>query len=72
MKKLSQFDLVDQHSKIHIRVQVGKKGWDRYVSIDRKTWNKTHSGLSMEEVLTIKEEAINNNYKNLFKIITKK
>lgn len=72
MKKISQFDLVDQHSKIHIRVKVGKTGWDRYVSIDRKTWKKTHSGLSMREVLTIKEEAINNNYKNLFKLITKK
>jgi len=72
MKKISQFDLVDKDSKIYIRVQIGKKGWDRYVSFDRKTWKQTHSGLSMEEVLTIKEETINNNYKNLFKIITKK
>ena len=70
MEEVSRFDLTDKINKVHIRITVSKKGWNRYVSQDKKKWIKTHSDLSLTEALTIREEVINNNFKNLFKIIT--
>jgi hypothetical protein len=71
MEKVSQFDFVDKYNKLYVRVKVGKKGWDRFVSLDKKKWIKTHSNLPMKEALSIREEVINNNFKNLFNIITR-
>ena len=70
MENGSRFDLTDKHNRVHIRITVTKTGWNRYVSQDKKKWKKTHSNLSLTEVLTIREEVINNNFKNLFKLIT--
>ena len=70
MENGSRFDLTDKQNKVHIRITVTKNGWNRFVSQDKKKWKKTHSNLTLTEVLTIREEVINNNFKNLFKIIT--
>jgi cell division GTPase FtsZ len=71
MEQVSQFNFTDKYNKLFIRIKVGKNGWDRFISLDKKKWKKTHSNLSMKEALSIQEDVINNNFKNLFNIITR-
>jgi hypothetical protein len=69
MKKSSH--LYDQHNQIYVKLINKDNGWERHISIDKKTWKLTHKDLSMTEALTIKQDVINNNFKNLFKKILK-
>ena len=71
MKKPRALDLYDQHNRIYVKLINGSKGWERHISVDKKKWKLTHKNLSMTEALTIKQDVIDNNFKNLFKTILK-
>jgi hypothetical protein len=64
--------LYDHITKTHIKLLNGKKGWDRYISRTKRRWTMTHRNLSLNDALTIKDEVILNNHKNLLNLISKK
>lgn len=67
-------NLFDHVSKLYILIKKSqdKVNWERYVSSDKEKWILTHSCLNLEDALRFKEEVINNNYRNLFSLISKK
>jgi len=71
MKKSSRFDLYDQHNHFYVKLINTKTGWERHISIDNVNWKLTHSKLTMTEMMTIKQDVIDNNFKNLFNKIIK-
>lgn len=67
-------NLTDKLNKRHIRLVLSKDGkmWERWESVDKKKWKKTHNGLSLDNVMKEQEEIKNRNYFNLFKLLFSK
>jgi hypothetical protein len=68
----SHIDMFDHTTKLYVRIKKSNEGWDRMVSKTKKVWKLTHKALSMDEVLRFKEEIVNNNFRNLYGVISKK
>lgn len=70
----TSINLYDHSNKLFVRIKKSKDAslWNRFVSKNKKSWKLTHSTPSLEDVLKYKEEVINNNFRNLFKVLTKK
>jgi hypothetical protein len=66
--------LFDHSSKNYVRI--GKSDdtnhWERFTSTDKKTWKKTHTFNNMEDAIKSRDEVVDNNYRNLYDLITKK
>jgi hypothetical protein len=62
------------NNKVYVRINLSEDGnsWERWVSSDKKNWEISDKYLSLEDVLKSQQDIINNNYLNLFKIITEK
>lgn len=75
-KKKSKQDtisLFDQLNKVYVMIKLGQnKKWERWISDNKEKWIKTHSSLSMDDVIRIKEKIISNNYNNLYSVVIDK
>jgi hypothetical protein len=49
-----------------------KKYWEVWTSKTKKNWELKKSKMSLDEAMMFQEEIINNNYKNLFELVTTK
>jgi tRNA G10 N-methylase Trm11 len=67
-------NLVDKTKKMYVRIKLSenRKYWERWVSSDKKTWELSGRLKTLTEVLESQQELIDNNYKNLFDVITRK
>lgn len=67
-------NLVDKTKKMYVRIKLSenRKYWERWVSSDKKTWELSGRLKTLTEVLESQQELIDNNYKNLFNVITRK
>lgn len=68
----TKVNLTDKMSKKHIKLVLSDGKWERWESKDRKTWRKTHTNLSLDNIMKEKEEIKNRNYFNLFNLIFNK
>lgn len=64
--------LSDKINGVRIKLTKTIGGWVRYVSTYDNKWKKTHENLSLDDVMKIKQEVIDNNHRNLYNLITKK
>jgi hypothetical protein len=70
-KRKSLFD----HSKqvfVRLKLNDTKKYWEIWTSKTKKNWELKKTKMSLDEAMMFQEEIINNNYKNLFEIVTTK
>jgi hypothetical protein len=67
-------NLVDKSKKVFVKIKLSenRKYWERWTSTNKKNWELTGKINSLEEVLKSQQELIDNNYKNLFDVISKK
>ena len=67
-------NLVDKAKKMFVKIKLSdnRKHWERWVSHNKKEWELQDKIKSLEDVLKSQQELIDNNYKNLFNVITKK
>lgn len=67
-------NLVDKTKKMYVKIKLSdnRKYWERWVSHNKRKWEMTEKISSLEGVLKSQQELIDNNYKNLFGVITKK
>lgn len=68
----TQINLFDRKSKTYVRLKPSESGWERFISKTKKTWKKTHAGLTFEQAIKYQQQVIDNNFLNLFHLITKK
>ncbi len=61
----------DHKNKLRFKVTTSKKGLNLMSSIDGKKWKTEKEGITLEEIMKLKEEIINNNFEHLFGIISK-
>ena len=70
-KKKALFD----HAKqvfVKLKLDGTKKYWEVWTSKTKKNWELKKSKMSLDEAMMFQEEIINNNYKNLFELVTTK
>ena len=67
-------NLVDKSKKVFVKIKLSenRKYWERWTSTNKKNWELTGKINSLEEFLKSQQELIDNNYKNLFDVISKK
>jgi hypothetical protein len=67
-------NLVDKSKKVFVKIKLSenRKYWERWTSTNKKNWELTGKINSLEGVLKSQQELIDNNYKNLFDVISKK
>ena len=67
-------NLVDKSKKVFVKIKLSenRKYWERWTSTNKKNWELTGKIDSLEGVLKSQQELIDNNYKNLFDVISKK
>lgn len=67
-------NLVDKSKKMFVNIKLSdnRKYWERWVSFDKKKWTLETKIKSLEEVLKSQQDIIDNNYKSLFQLMTKK
>jgi hypothetical protein len=67
-------NLVDKSKKVFVKIKLSenRKYWERWTSTNKKNWELTGKINSLEDVLKSQQELIDNNYKNLFDVISKK
>lgn len=67
-------NLVDKSNKMFVRIKLSddRKHWERWTSTNKRKWELSEKMKSLEDVLKSQQELIDNNYKNLFDVITKK
>ena len=68
----TSINLFDHTNNVFVRIRKSDDTihWERVISKNKKSWVITHKCLSLEDALKFKEEVINNNFKNLFNLIT--
>jgi hypothetical protein len=67
-------NLVDKSKKVFVKIKLSenRKYWERWTSTNKKNWELSGEINSLEGVLKSQQELIDNNYKNLFDVISKK
>jgi hypothetical protein len=60
--------MFDHSTKLYVRVQLSedKKYYEEWVSKNGRDWELKDTMKSLDEVMSIQQELIDNNYKNLF------
>ncbi len=67
--------LVDKSKKMFVKIKLSdnRKYWERWTSFNQRKWELEDKKIkSIVEVIESQQELIDNNYKNLFDVITKK
>lgn len=66
--------LFDHTQQIFVRLKMdnAKKYWEVWTSKTKKDWELKKNKMSLDEAMKYQEEIINNNYKNLFELVTVK
>jgi hypothetical protein len=67
-------ELVDKTNGMYVKIKLSnnRKYWERWTSHNKRKWELTEKISSLEEVLKSQQDLIDNNYKNLFELMTKK
>jgi hypothetical protein len=67
-------ELVDKTKGMYVKIKLSdnRKYWERWTSHNKRKWELTEKITSLEGVLKSQQELIDNNYKNLFGLLTKK
>ena len=76
-KKLTKDEVLtmfDHSNKIYFKVKLSdnKKYWEMWKSKSKRKWDKIKTFRRLEDVFRTQTEIIENNYRNLFKMITDK
>lgn len=74
MTKDETLNLFDRVKKLYVRVQLSdnKKYWERWVSRSKRKWVLDKTRMTLDDAMSSQQDIINNNYRNLFNIVTKK
>ena len=74
MTKEETLNLFDRVKKLYFRVQLSdnKKYWERWVSRSKRKWVLDKTRMTLDEVMKSQQDIIDNNYRNLFNVVTKK
>lgn len=75
MEKISKEDtlkMFDHTNRLYVRITLNesKKYWERWVSKNKRKWELTGKLKTLDDVLKSQQDLVNNNYQNLFKMIT--
>ena len=64
--------LFDRTTKMYVRVQLSqdKSCYEKWVSKNKRKWTLSETFNSIDEVMKAQQSLIDNNYRNLFKVIT--
>ena len=70
----SKKPLFDHSKKVFIRIKLNdtKRHWEVWLSKNKRKWELEKSKLSLDDAIKYQQEIIDNNYKNLFNIVTSK
>lgn len=76
-KKLNKEEVLtmfDKTNKLYFKIKLSdnKKFWEMWKSKSKRKWDKVKSLKSLDDVFKTKSEIIDNNYRNLLKMITTK
>lgn len=74
MSKDEVLTMFDNTNKIYFKVKLSdnKKYWEMWKSKSKRKWDKIKSFKSLDEVFKSKSEIIDNNYRNLMRLIIDK
>lgn len=74
MTKEETLNLFDRVKKLYFRVQLSdnKKYWERWVSRSKRKWVLDKTRMTLDEAMKSQQDIIDNNYRNLFNLVTKK
>lgn len=66
--------LFDHTKQVFVRIKLdnAKRYWEIWTSKTKRNWELKKSKLTLDEAMKCQGEIINNNYKNLFEIVTDK
>lgn len=64
-------NLYNHFTKIHIRLTPTDTGWKKETSMDKKVWIVEKLNLTLDEVMNIKSQVIEDNFRNLNSLISK-
>lgn len=66
--------LVDHKNKLRVRIQLSenRKYWEKWVSKNNGKWEFLNKVCSLDEVMKSQQQIIDNNYKNLFDLVSVK
>lgn len=64
--------LFDHTKQIFVRLKMDdtKKYWEVWTSKTKKDWELKKKKMSLDEAMKYQDELINNNYRNLFELVT--
>lgn len=64
--------MFDHSKKIYVRITLNekKKYWEKWVSKNKKRWELVDTLKSLDDVLKSQQSLINDNFRNLYKLIT--
>jgi len=67
-------NLIDKTKNMFVKIKLSdnRKYWERWVSHNKRKWELQDKMKSLEDVLKTQQQLIDENYKNLFNVITKK
>lgn len=65
-------NLYNHSTKIYVRLTPTETGWTKETSVDKKVWTIEKLDLTLEQVMEIKKQVIEDNFRNLNSLITKK
>lgn len=65
-------NLYNHITKVHVRLTPTSTGWKKETSVDKKVWTVEKLDLTLDEVMKIKNQVIEDNFLNLNFIISKK
>lgn len=74
MTKEETLNLFDRVKKLYVRVQLSdnKKYWERWVSRSKRKWVLDKTRMTLDDAMKSQQDIIDNNYRNLFNVVTKK
>lgn len=74
MTKEETVSLFDRIKNLYVRVQLSdnKKYYERWVSRTKRKWVLDKTRMTLDDVMKSQQDIVNNNYRNLFNIVTKK
>jgi hypothetical protein len=64
-------NLFNQFTKIYVRLTPTNTGWKKETSVDKKVWVVENLNLTLDQVMKIKLQVIEDNFRNLHSIINK-
>lgn len=64
--------LYDRTNKMYVKVQLSqdKSCYEKWVSKNKRKWTLSQTYSSIDEVMMAQQNLIDNNYRNLFNVIT--